>query len=141
VSSGGNLSNLFEASTAAFVALNALALGGGAWRLRDRGVHEDWGLSLICSTVASVPGGLVLIDLGARVIANRFDDTIATSPPAPLTLWIFWLWALLLSPVLMLGALLVRERGTPSTVYGLQLVQLAAWCWSVLMTLFISVPS
>ena len=83
----------------------------------------------------------MLIELGSRVIASLFIDAILTFPPAALTLLIFWLWALVFSPVFMFIAVFVRARGTPGTIYALQLVQLVAWCWSVPVTLVITLQA
>lgn len=139
--SGTSLSILIAPSNVAYVATQVLALGGGAWRLRDRGAHKDWALSLACSTAAAAPGALVLIELGSRVIASLFIDAILTFPPAALTLLVCWLWALVFSPVLMFIAVFVRARGTPGSIYALQLVQLVAWCWSVPVTLVITLQA
>jgi hypothetical protein len=134
-----NMSLLGAEIDAVCIAANVVALGGGAWRLRGRSSDEDWALSLSCSTAAAVPGGLVLVDLGLRLIASQLDDAIATSSPAELTLMVFWSWALLFSPFLMFTALFVHAERTPAGVYALQLVQLVAWCLSVPMTLVIMV--
>jgi hypothetical protein len=121
--------------TTAFVSLNVLALAGGVVRLRGREHEADWSISLLLSTIGSLTGPLLLVDLGFRVLASRGVDPATVLQPSFTTLLLCWIWTIFLGPVFFLTALVHRAKATPVSVYLLQLGQLAAWFWSGLMLL------
>jgi hypothetical protein len=125
----------FALFTIAFVALNVLALGGPVLLLRGRGHLSDWSISLLLSTIGSLAGPLLLIDLGLRVIASQTIDPATMPSPSFITLFMCWIWTIFLGPVLFITALVYRAKGTPLKVYLLQLGQVAASFWSGLMLL------
>lgn len=128
-----NLTASFAFFTIAFVSLNILALGGAVLLLRGGGHHSDWSISLLLSTIGSLAGPLLLVDLGLRLIASQSVDPATMPSPSFFTLLFCWLWALFFGPVLFIAALVYRAKSTPLRVYLLQLSQLAAWFWSGLM--------
>jgi hypothetical protein len=123
----------FTFFTVAFVSLNVLALGGAVLLLRGRGHLSDWSISLLLSTIGSLAGPLLLVDLGLRVIASQSADPATVPSPSFITLLLCWMWTIFFGPVLFITALVYRAKSTPLTVYLLQLGQVAAWVWSGLM--------
>jgi hypothetical protein len=122
-----------------FVSVNGGALGASVWLLRDRGHHSDWAISLLLTTIGSLAGPLLLCDLGVRVIASQFFDTVNMLPPSTLTLWLCWLWTTFASPILFVLGFFHRATATPFAVYFLQASQLVAWLWSGVMLLIVSI--
>jgi hypothetical protein len=123
----------FTLFTIAFVSLNILALGGAVALLRGRGHHSAWAISLLLSTMPSLAGPLLLIDLGLRVLASQGADTASIPSPSNITLLLCWVWTILVGPVLFITAVVHHAKATPLKVYLLQLAQVAAWAWSGLM--------
>jgi hypothetical protein len=118
--------------------MNALALGGGVWLLRGPRTFDPWALSLWLSTLASLSGSLLLVDMGLRAVASWLIGSEPVLQPSELTLWLCGIWMIFAGPVLLITALAHRVKGTPVSVYLLQFAQVLAWLYNCLWSIVLA---
>lgn len=126
---------------AGFFGTTVVTLGGAARALRGSGRNADWAPSLAYSTAATAAGGLLIVDLGVRLLLTSVFEVPLPSRLFQITAWAWFLWSFLVGPGLLLLAFTRRARRQPTRIYALQLAQMIVWMITCLVTLAVAALS